>query len=111
MEPTAFSAATALTPLGECRFAGDVHAEWTIAGKPNGGYLLSMLGRAAVACTPHPHVLSASAHYVRSPEPGPVEVEVQVLRAGRTASQIAAITPHAARTTRIKRRCFTILSD
>lgn len=85
-----FSVASALTPIGESRFSGDVSAEWTIAAKPNGGYLLAMLGRAALACTPHPHVLTASAHYVRSPEPGPVEIEVQVLRVGRSASQVRA---------------------
>jgi hypothetical protein len=90
MDPVAFSAVSALTPVAEGRFAGTVSAEWTIADKPNGGYLLGMLGRAAVAATPHPHVLTASACYVRSPEPGPVEIEVDVLRAGRSASQVHA---------------------
>jgi hypothetical protein len=42
-----FDAATALTILGEGTFRGDVSAAWTIAGRPNGGYLLAMLGRAA----------------------------------------------------------------
>ena len=90
MEPTAFSAASALRRTEGDRFAGEVHPGWTIAGKPNGGYLLGMLGRAAVECTPHPHVLIAGAHYVRSPEPGPVEIEIEVLRIGRTASQVRA---------------------
>ena len=88
--PAPFSGVSALTPVGEGRFTGEVSADWTINGKPNGGYLLAMLGRAAIMSTPHPHVLAASAHYVRSPEPGPVAVEVQVLRAGRSASQVRA---------------------
>jgi hypothetical protein len=85
-----FATVTALTPIGENRFAAEVSAEWTINAKPNGGYLLAMLARAAVESTPHPHVLTASAHYVRSPEPGPVDIDVQVLRIGRSASQVRA---------------------
>ncbi|MHA3701239.1 acyl-CoA thioesterase [Jatrophihabitans sp. YIM 134969] len=85
-----FSTATALTPTGEDRWTGEVSAEWTIAGKPNGGYLLAMLARAVTTSDTHPHVLAASAHYLRSPDPGPVVVEVETLRAGRSASQLRA---------------------
>jgi hypothetical protein len=90
MPPVAFSASTALVPEQPGRFAGEVHPEWTINGKPNGGYLLAMLGRAASAVGPHEHVVAASAHYLHSPEPGPVVVEADVLRAGRSASQLHA---------------------
>ncbi|MDT4914126.1 MAG: hypothetical protein QOC66_3254 [Pseudonocardiales bacterium] len=83
-----FSAVTALRPDGPGRFTADVHPEWTIGGKPNGGYLLGMLGRAAASVGPHEHVIAASAHYLRSPEPGPAVIEAQVLRAGRSASQV-----------------------
>lgn len=90
MEPTRFSAITALHHGRPGRFRGDVHPEWTIMGKPNGGYLLAMIGRAATAVGPHEHVIAASAHYLRSPEPGPVVIDADVLRAGRTASQVHA---------------------
>jgi hypothetical protein len=90
MEPVAFSAVTALVPDGPGRFIADIHPEWTIAGKPNGGYLLAILGRAATSVGPHEHVIAASAHYLRSPEPGPAVVTVEVLRAGRSASQVRA---------------------
>lgn len=90
MPVASFSEVTALRPLGTGRYAADVHPEWTIAGKPNGGYLLALLGRAAVEVSPHPHPIAASAHYLHSPEPGPVEVAVEVLRAGRSASQLRA---------------------
>ena len=49
-----------------------------------------MLGRAATTVGPHEHVIAASAHYLHSPEPGPVVVEADVLRAGRNASQLHA---------------------
>jgi acyl-coenzyme A thioesterase PaaI-like protein len=83
-----FSEVSTLAARGPGRFDAEVDAEWTIAGKPNGGYLLAMLGRAAVSVSEHGHVIAASAHYVHSPEPGPVVVEADVLRAGRSASQV-----------------------
>jgi hypothetical protein len=81
---TDVSAVTRRTPTG---FTADVDPEWTIGGKPNGGYLLAMLGRAAIAAGGHPDVLAASAHYLRAPEPGPVAIEADVLRSGRSAGQ------------------------
>ena len=71
-------------------FDAEVDPEWTIGGKPNGGYLLAMLGRAAGSVSAHGHVIAASAHYLRSPDPGPVAIEAEVLRAGRSASQVRA---------------------
>jgi len=87
MDPIAFATVTALQPIGTGRFAADVSPEWTIAGKPNGGYLLALLGRAAVEVGEHPHPVAASAHYIRPPEPGPVEIDVAILRSGRSAGQ------------------------
>jgi hypothetical protein len=59
---------------------------WSIGGKPHGGYLL----REAVApllTEAHPHPLAVSAHYLRSPDPGPAAVELDTLREGRRVSQ------------------------
>jgi len=89
-ERTRFSEVAALSPAGDGCFVADVHPEWTIGGKPNGGYLLAMLGAAATAVSPHAHVIAASAHYLHSPDPGPVWVTAEVLRAGRSASQVRA---------------------
>jgi len=38
----------------------------------------------------HDHVTAASAHYLHSPEPGPVLIETELLRTGRSASQVRA---------------------
>lgn len=59
---------------------------WSIGGRPHGGYLL----REMVAPTldeRHPHPMAVSAHFLRSPNPGAAEVEVEVLRTGRRVSQ------------------------
>jgi acyl-coenzyme A thioesterase PaaI-like protein len=90
LERGLFSTVSAVTQVEPGRFTAEVDPEWTIAGKPNGGYLLSMLGRAATATTEHDHVVAASAHYLHSPDPGPVLIETEVLRAGRSASQLRA---------------------
>jgi hypothetical protein len=85
-----FADVTALDTRGPGTFAAEIDPEWTIAGKPNGGYLLAVLGRAAARTADHHQVLAASAHYLRSPNPGPVTVAAEVLRAGRSASQVRA---------------------
>jgi hypothetical protein len=85
-----FSEVSRLTERIDGGFEGEVSAEWTIGGKPNGGYLLAMMGRAATTVGMHAHPIAASAHYVRSPEPGPVTIKADVLRTGRSASQISA---------------------
>jgi acyl-coenzyme A thioesterase PaaI-like protein len=90
VSPRRFSDVSAVIPEGEGRLSGEVDPEWTIRGKPNGGYLLAMLGRAAATITSHEHVITASAQYVRTPDPGAVSIEVELLRAGRSASQIRA---------------------
>jgi hypothetical protein len=82
-----FSEVSTVTPVSPGRFDAHVHPEWTIGGKPNGGYLLAMLGRAAATVGAHDHVVVASAHYLHPPDPGPVVIEAELLRGGRSASQ------------------------
>ena len=56
--------------------------DWSIGGRAHGGYLLRLVAEAAL--TPeHPDPLAVTATYVRSPEPGQVDLEVEVLRTGR----------------------------
>jgi hypothetical protein len=85
-----FAAVSSLRGDDNGAFGGHVDAEWTIGGKPNGGYLLAMLGRAAIAGGPHPDVVAAAAQYLRAPDPGPVDIDTELLRAGRGASQLRA---------------------
>jgi hypothetical protein len=85
-----FSAVSAVTQREPGRFSAEIDPEWTIGGKPNGGYLLSILARAATSVSAHAHVTAASAHYLHSPEPGPVLIETELLRTGRSASQVRA---------------------
>jgi hypothetical protein len=64
----------------------ELDGRWSIGGKPHGGYLL----REAVApllTAEHPHPLTVSALFLRSPEPGPASVAWDTLRTGRSVSQ------------------------
>jgi acyl-coenzyme A thioesterase PaaI-like protein len=81
---------SALAAAGPGRFNANVNPEWTIGGRPNGGYLMAMLGRAAAAVSPQAHPIAASAHYLRAPRPGLVVIEAELLREGRSASQLQA---------------------
>jgi Thioesterase-like superfamily len=85
-----FSEVSAVVARGTGTFDARVDGSWTIGGRPNGGYLLAMLGQAAATVTDHADVIAASAHYVRSPEPGAVVIATNVLRKGRSASQVRA---------------------
>lgn len=67
-------------------FDADLHPGWAIGGKPNGGYLLAILGRAACAVVDTEHPLAISGHYLRAPGAGPAEVRTEVIRNGRRAS-------------------------
>jgi hypothetical protein len=81
------------TPAGAV-FEADIDGGWAIGAKPNGGYLLAMLARGAVAAAgeveglEHPHPLSASAHFLSAPDAGPAEVHTEVLRRGKRLSQV-----------------------
>ena len=94
--PNSFDHATAVTPHGDgTTYNVDLHRDWTIGDRPNGGYLLAVLARAAAVSVrtdggDHPHPLSATAVYLRAPGTGPAQVVVEVLRTGRTASQARA---------------------
>jgi hypothetical protein len=71
-------------------YAAELDPGWGVGGRPNGGYLLAVLGRAVVATGAHPDVVAVSAHFLRPPAPGPAEAELEVLHEGRTVSTLRA---------------------
>ncbi len=90
MANRSFADVSAVTAISPSEFAAEISPDWTIGGKPNGGYLLAMMGRAVTAAGAHRHVLAASAHFLRAPDPGPATITTEELRAGRSASQLHA---------------------
>ena len=90
-----FDRATAVEATDPGRFRATVDAGFTVGPKPNGGYLVALAARAiaeelAAAGSPHRDPLATTSHFVGAPDPGPVEIAVDVLRTGRSASQARA---------------------
>ncbi len=96
-----FDAATAVHPTSDPTvFEVQVHPLWTVGDKPNGGYLLALMGRAAreVARSGTDdvgshrwEVVSASITYVLPPALTAATVHTSVLRRGRSAAQVRAV--------------------
>ncbi|MFC4590017.1 thioesterase family protein [Sphaerisporangium corydalis] len=89
-----FQEATAVrrvTPGGG-EFAATLDRQWSVGGKLHGGYLLAVLGRAAgeASGAAHPHVTAVSGSFLAPPGPGPAEVLVETLRAGKSVTQVRA---------------------
>jgi hypothetical protein len=92
-----FDAVTAVRETDDpSLFGADINHLWTVGDKPNGGYLLALLGRAArstarTAGGPEWEVLSSSITYLRAPGIGPATVRTTLLRSGRTAAHVRAV--------------------
>jgi acyl-CoA thioesterase len=86
-----FDVETALTPLGEGRFAGRVSEAFWVQNGPNGGYLAAIAMRAAMTLVAEPARVARSLHmrYLSAPKAGPIEVHAEVLRAGRSMTSLA----------------------
>lgn len=81
---------SSVSPLGEGVWQGSVSSRWSVGSAPNGGYLLAIAARAVLAAAGRPDPLSITAHYVRPPGPGPLQVAVETVRSGRRYSTLAA---------------------
>jgi hypothetical protein len=72
-------------------YGARIDEEWSIAGKPNGGYLLALCANAALARLreggeQHPHVIAATGTFLSAAPFGPARLEVAALRRGRGSS-------------------------
>ena len=91
-----FDAATAIRPAAQDGlFDVAIHPLWAVGDKPNGGYLLALMARCALAVGQEVEgrwsVVSSSVTYLRPPEAGPGRVRATVLRTGRTAAHVRAV--------------------
>ena len=81
-----FDADTAIDATGTESLAGIITGRWSIADRPNGGYLMAMGVRALATVLPHPDPLTVTGHFLRSPSAGPMTASVEPIREGRTVS-------------------------
>ena len=82
---SAFDRATAVTRTEGGGLVAELDPGWDVGGGIlNGGYLLAVAARAALAESPHPHPVAVSASYLRAPAAGPATLTVAPGPAGRT---------------------------
>jgi acyl-CoA thioesterase len=95
MQPSRFEfdAATALSRLadadastGRSRFAGEILPGWDIGGNANGGYVLAVAARAMQETSGRRDPITVTAHYLAPTVAGPVDVSIEVVKAGKRLS-------------------------
>jgi acyl-CoA thioesterase len=86
-----FARSTSVTPIGNGRYTGDVGPEWNCPIVPQGGMIVAIAARAMGAELGGELPLrSISVVFAAPVQPGPVEIDVQVIRKGRSMSQCLA---------------------
>ncbi len=92
MPPSRFATDTAVTPLGDHRYAAAIDPGWWVIRGPNGGYLAALVLRAVTTDVGDParRPRSFTVHYLRPPHEGAVELIVQPERVGRTTTVVTA---------------------
>jgi acyl-CoA thioesterase len=85
------AADSALEPLGDGRWRGEVSERWWIERGPFGGYVTAMLVRALVAAVADPArpPRSLTVHFLEAPAAGPVEVAATIERTGRSMTSVS----------------------
>jgi acyl-CoA thioesterase len=85
-----FDADTALHDAGELSWTAEIGDGWvSLSGVPNGGYLMSLALLAAGRAVPGVRPITATAHFLRPGATGPVRLDVEVVKRGRTTSTAA----------------------
>jgi acyl-CoA thioesterase len=77
-----FSEASAVTRRSERIWSGYIAQGWGIFDNANGGYLLAMAARAMSEACEGRRPVSITGHFTSPGKPGPVTIEVEVLRTG-----------------------------
>lgn len=83
------SFAEATRPVGGSgRWTGELMEGWDIFGITNGGYVMAMTTRAMEAESGGRTLISATGNFVNPATPGRVDLDVQVLKEGRSLSTV-----------------------
>jgi len=94
---TVFDEATAVTPDGDGWYSAHPDARFALVAPGgstppaiNGGVLLATVLRAVLDCSPLPHPVATTAHFLRVPQFAPARIQVTWLKTGRTAATARA---------------------
>ena len=81
---------TAVTLQQDGNWAAELREGWRIGLVPNGGYVLSIIGRALSEALPHPDPLVINAFYLAPTELGPADIRVELLRSSKNTTHASA---------------------
>ena len=94
---TIFDEATAVSRCGEGSYTAHPDQRFALVAPGsttppavNGGVMLATVLRAVLDCSPLPHPVATSAHFLRVPKLAPARIDVTWLKTGRTASTARA---------------------
>jgi acyl-CoA thioesterase-2 len=87
---------TAVRACGDGRYRATLSAEWEIWG-PMGGYVAACALRAAGAASEHVRPASFSCHYLNVAKFGDVDLQVETLKGGRSATSQRVVVTQAER--------------
>jgi acyl-CoA thioesterase len=89
--PVSFDDDIALRPAGGGRWTGTLAEGWDTPRGPLGGYVMAFLLRAFELAVGEPErtARSATAHFLRAPHAGPIELSATVEREGRSLSTLS----------------------
>lgn len=85
-----FDADTAVTRHDDGSYSARLTDQWNVGERPNGGYLMATALRAVADAVDQPHPLTVTCHFLRPPTPGLIELDVEVVRQGRSLATGAA---------------------
>ncbi|GAC1588225.1 MAG: thioesterase family protein [Acidimicrobiales bacterium] len=85
-----FDADTVVTSAGAGHWIGQVSDRWDIGTVPNGGYVLAIALAGVRSAVKHPHPLTTTAHYLGPCDHGRVDIDVDVVKEGRSLSSVTA---------------------
>jgi acyl-CoA thioesterase len=88
---TSFDEDTALEPAGEGVWEGAIASGWETPRGPLGGYVMAIVlrGLELAVADPERTARSATMHFLRVPEAGPVTVRAQIEREGRSLTTVS----------------------
>lgn len=92
-----FEKASAVRRLGETAWAAEIAPGWDIGGNADGGYLLAIAARAAGEAAERPDPVTVTAHFLAPGRPGPVTIEVRIIRRGGRFVTVTAVLASADR--------------
>jgi acyl-CoA thioesterase len=86
-----FDSDTELRPSGDGGLEGEIVAGWETPRGPLGGYVMAIVlrGFALAVDDPERQARSATMHFLRVPETGPVTVRATIERAGRSLTSVS----------------------